>query len=142
MSDQKREVLKRFYAAFNSHDLAALDDLCSPDLVDHNPNANQPAGLPGLKVSLTRFRESFPNMKVENQLTVIEGDYAMVRSLCAGDHEGELLGVAPTGRHIEFEAVDNWRFEDGRLAEVWHIEDRFKFLFKLGLITLPTAATY
>ncbi|MCG8589495.1 MAG: ester cyclase [Proteobacteria bacterium] len=136
MSREHLDLIARFYAAFNRHDMDALDELVRPDIVDHNPGPGQPPGLPGLKKSLSDFRVAFPDMVVENQAIVCDGDLAMVRSRCRGTHEGDLLNLPPTGKSVDFDAIDNWRIEGGRLAEIWHVEEVAKLMAQIGAFSL------
>ena len=42
-----------------------------------------------------------------------------------GTHRGEFLGVAPTGREIQFETVDVMRVRNGKIAEHWGVANLF-----------------
>ena len=49
-----------------------------------------------------------------------------------GTHRGEFLGVAPTGRKIQFETVDVMRVRDGKIAEHWGVANLFSLMQQLG----------
>lgn len=140
-SGANRKLIDDFYVAFNANDLDGLDALVAPGLIDHHPGPGQPAGLPGLKKSLDDFHIAFPDIRVEPQCIVIDGDMAMVRSRCTGTNTGSLLGMAPTGRATDFNSIDNWRIENGLIVEVWHVEDVVKMLLQLRLMKLTPPAT-
>jgi predicted ester cyclase len=55
-----------------------------------------------------------------------------VRVLARGTHRGEILGVAATGKKVEFRAFDFHHLADGRIARSWHLEDFFSLLGQLG----------
>lgn len=132
--DNTRALLAAFYQAFNDHDLDRLDLVLAADIVDHHPGPGQTPGIVGLKDSLREFRAAFPDMEVVNQAVVIDGDLAMVRSRCRGTHLGELRGLPPSGATVDFTAIDNWRIRDGRLVEVWHVEDIVRMLVQIGVL--------
>jgi predicted ester cyclase len=49
-----------------------------------------------------------------------------------GTHLGEFLGVAPTGREIQFETVDVMRVRNGKIAEHWGGANLFSLMQQLG----------
>jgi hypothetical protein len=49
-----------------------------------------------------------------------------------GHHLGKFLGVAPTGRKIQFETVDVMRVRDGKIAEHWGVANLFSLMQQLG----------
>jgi CubicO group peptidase (beta-lactamase class C family) len=68
---------------------------------------------------------------------IAEGDTVVGRFTCSATHLGAWFGQAPTGRR--FERVDEvWilRFRDGRIVDVWSLEDTLDRLRQLGLTDL------
>jgi predicted ester cyclase len=51
-----------------------------------------------------------------------------------GTHQGDLLGVGPTGRSVEFSGVDIIRVEDGKVAEHWGAMDTMTLMQQIGAI--------
>jgi predicted ester cyclase len=80
------------------------------------------------------FRASFPDVSMETVQLVTEGDTVVGGFRCSGTHLGAWSGHEPTGRR--FERVDEvvfFRFEAGRIAERWGLEDTGSRLRQLGL---------
>lgn len=80
------------------------------------------------------FRASFPDVRMEVVQLVAEGDTVVGRFLCSGTHLGPWQGHEPTGQR--FERVDEvyfFRLEDGRIVEMWGLEDTASRLRQLGL---------
>ena len=46
--------------------------------------------------------------------------------------EGEFLGIAPTGRTIQFETVDAMRVTNGKITEHWGVANLFSLMQQLG----------
>jgi predicted ester cyclase len=40
-----------------------------------------------------------------------------------GTHLGEFLGAQPTGKRLQYRAVDLFRLEQGKIAETWPLPD-------------------
>jgi predicted ester cyclase len=80
------------------------------------------------------FRSAFPDFRMEIVDLIAEGDTVVGHFKCSGTHEGEWLGVAPTGRR--FEKVDEiyiFRVKDGKLSAAFGVEDNLTRMRQLGL---------
>lgn len=131
-------LMRRFYAAFNARKLDDLDDVMAADVVDHNPIPDQPAGLVGLKIALAGFFAAFSDIQIEVEQVLVDGNYVVVRQVARGVHDGDFLGIAATGKLVEIRSHDIGRVEDGRIVEVWHVEDLLNALFQIG--AFPTVS--
>lgn len=58
-------------------------------------------------------------MKIEVLDIFAENDMVATRILYDGVHVGTCMGIPATGKHISFEALENFRVEDGRIVESW-----------------------
>jgi predicted ester cyclase len=63
-----------------------------------------------------------------------EGDLVAARQTWAGTHDGDFMGVAPTGRHVEFTSTAVLRVEHGLIAEAWDQVDSLGLLTQLGAL--------
>lgn len=64
--------------------------------------------------------------------TVIEDDRVALRWTMTGTHEGTVYGIEPTGKQVEYSAIEINRFEGGKLAESWTQADIFGLIRQLG----------
>jgi predicted ester cyclase len=84
------------------------------------------------------FRGAFPDFTMEIVSLVAEGDTVVAHFKCSGTHEGEWLGVPPTGRR--FQGVDEiyiFEVRDGRLSSATGVEDNLTRIAQLGLVVRP-----
>ena len=51
-----------------------------------------------------------------------------------GTHEGEIMGIEPTGRRVEAPVMEFRRIEDGQIAEMWALVDTLGMLQQIGAI--------
>jgi predicted ester cyclase len=56
------------------------------------------------------------------------------RFTARGTQQGELLGVAPTGREVVLAGINIFRVKDGKLVERWGRTDDLGFLQQLGIV--------
>ena len=54
-----------------------------------------------------------------------------------GTHEGELLGIPPTGKPVEITGFDLFRIEGDRIAEMWQNWDTLGLMQQVGAIPAP-----
>ena len=128
-----RELVERLHAElFASGDLATLDRFFAPDVVSHNMPPGFPSGIAGVRRFFETFRAAFPDVTVRVDEVVAEGDRAAVATTIEGTHEGELLGLAPTGRRVAVTGIDLVRVRDGRIVEHRGLTDTVGLLRQLG----------
>ena len=66
---------------------------------------------------------------------VAEGDLLAARVTYRGTHRGPMLGAAPTGRVVTWDAMTFRRFDaQGRVVERWIIGDDLGLLHELDLV--------
>lgn len=125
-------AVRRFYEALTTGDLALVDLALAPGWTAEPP-LRTGAGPQGWKDSIGHLRRVFGDLHVTVEEIVVAGDRVAVRSVNRGVHTGELLGVAGTGRPVEFRAFDMHRLEGGRIVATWHLEDYFAIAAQIGL---------
>ncbi|GAB3803170.1 ester cyclase [Humibacter antri] len=129
-------VARRFYDALGTGDLSLVDVTLGAQW-ESIPALRTGGGPDGWKASISHLRGVFTGLTVTIDDVVASGDLVAVRTTNRGTHAGELLGVAATGKLIEFRASDVHRFEDGLIVQTWHLEDYFGIALQLGLSFAP-----
>jgi steroid delta-isomerase-like uncharacterized protein len=115
---EPRELVRRLHAALlDARDPAVVDDFFATDFVSHNNPPGFPPGVDGVKLFFATFRDAFPDVSVQIDEIVADGDRVAVATTFTGTHEGELMGVAPPGRRVSVTGIDIVRVADGRIAE-------------------------
>ena len=114
-------------------DPTLIPELYSPDIIDHNPLPGQTPGHEGLREAIRIFSAAFPDIEMTLHGVLADGDHAVDFWTFRGTHLGEFNGLAPTGRRVEFNGIDVVKVRDGRIAELWHVEDMARMLDQLGV---------
>ena len=136
-TEENKSVVRRWFQAFNDHDLAAEEASRSPDFAAHVPGAPAPLDGASWKSFIAAFFAGFPDFQLELQDLLAEGDRVAARWTFRGTHEGEFLGVAPTGKRVSMSAVEVNRVADGKVTEHWVVLDQLGLLQQLGAIPAP-----
>jgi steroid delta-isomerase-like uncharacterized protein len=117
--------------------LHVIDELISPDFVDHSAWPGIPATREGVKQIFGMFHAALADLQVIIHDQIAEDDRVVTRKTLRGTHQGALLGVPPTGNVIRIEVIDILRVQDGQITDHWNLVDQHGLLQQLGLV--PTA---
>jgi steroid delta-isomerase-like uncharacterized protein len=139
MSDAENKTIARRFNedVWGRGDQAALEELLDPDFVDHDALPGQPPGREGHKQILAAFRSAFPDLNVTTEDIVAEGDKVVSRWTARGTHQGELLGIAPTGNGVTIKGIDVLRVAEGRIVERWAQFNDLEMMQQLGVVPPP-----
>ena len=114
--EENKELVRRFYReAIVERDSGACERLLSADFV-HNGEAR---GRAGQRQAVDYFLAAFPDLGHEIILILAEDDLVAAHQRWRGTQGGEFLGVAATGRSVEFTSTAILRVRDGLIAEAW-----------------------
>jgi steroid delta-isomerase-like uncharacterized protein len=143
MSEENKAVVRRFIEeVWNNGNLDAIDELISEDHVDHDPGREgTPGGREGMRAFVQMYRTAYPDTHIEFGEMVAEGDLVAGNWTATGTHQGELMGIAPTGRSIKVTGMGMDRVRDGQIVESWANYDSLGMLAQLGAIPAPSGAT-
>ena len=134
-TEMSRAVVDRWFdEVLSGHDLAALAEVVSPNILVHPTAMPCEAGYyakSGVEQWLGEQWSAFPDLTVVDDFTVASGDIVAVRWHARGTSQGDFLGVAPTGRSLDYTGLSMYRIEDGRIAEIWETRNTLGILHQL-----------
>lgn len=137
MSEAHETVMRRFAEEIVSNgDFSVLDELVHPAYVFRSPG-QEVHGPEGLRGVIGAYRAAFPDLKMTVDDLVAAGDKAVVSFTLTGTHEGELMGIAATGKPARVSGMVLSRFEHGRIVEEWEVLDQLTMLQQLGVVSVP-----
>ena len=140
MADAK-EIVRRLTEEPWTGNVAVIDELASPDYIGHDPTEPEPIrGPAGLKTSLEKYKTGFSDARVTVDDQIAEGDRVATRWTGRGTHDGEIVGVAPTGKEVTVSGLTISRVENGLVVEEQTEWDALGMLVQLGAVPAPTTA--
>jgi predicted ester cyclase len=127
-----RAVALRVYQLFDRGDVAGLDDIVAPDMVDHNPVPGAGSGIEGLRLLVAAVRDGFTGTRhnVVYQGETSDG-WTVSQWRMTGTHTGDWFGTPATGRQVSFAGIDLMRVTDGRIVELRHVEELLQLHLQL-----------
>ena len=121
-TDPKR-VVAGLYAAISVHNFDTMGRFLANDFVDHNPNPGQAPGGNGAMHAIDEMYKAFPDLKMQVQQVVAEGDWVAARVFVVGTHKGTWMGIAATGKPFRVGGIDMLKVKNGQVVERWGFFD-------------------
>ena len=128
-------TLRRFFDRLSAGDVDGFGEMLADDFVEHE----ETPGLAPTKEGVLEFfrmqRAAFPDLRLDPEDVLPSGDKVVARSRMTGTHEGELMGMPPTGKRVDVQLIDIIRFGDDGLAhEHWGVFDMMAMMQQLGAV--------
>jgi len=137
MSETHKPIIRRFIEeAINKGNFSVLDEVIHPDYTYRSPD-QELQGIESLKGLFTAYRVAFPNLNMQIDDLIIDGDKTVTCFTLTGLHDGDLMGIAATGKQVKVNGMILSRFEDDKIIEEWEILDQFTMFQQLGIVSLP-----
>jgi steroid delta-isomerase-like uncharacterized protein len=137
-TEENKALVRRFVDEVQSGgNIDAIDELCSPEFVNHSAPPGMPSNCEGVKQVTAMFRRAFPDSYFTVEEMVAEGDKVATRKSFRGTHQGEFMGIPPTGRQVSIGLIDIVRINDRQVVEHWSMGDNLGMLQQLGVIPEP-----
>ncbi len=134
---QNKEIVRRFFEAFEANDQATLNQVTAPDLVAHLPGAPGPQNREGMLHGISAFSKAFSDRNLTIHDLIAEGDRVSARTSMTATHTGDYFGQAATGKHIVIKALTIEHIQDDMIVERWFNYDRMDLMQQLGLVPPP-----
>jgi steroid delta-isomerase-like uncharacterized protein len=136
--EQNKKMLQRFVEeVLNQGNLDVMDELFAADGVTHALPPGIPPNREGYRMFLRTLRVAFPDLHVQIEDMVAEGDKVVNRATGSGTMQGEFLGMPPTGQQATWPEIHIWRFAGDQIVEQWGQVDMLGLLQQLGAIPTP-----
>lgn len=134
-----RWVMQRMLEGFAAGDTSVVDQLCAPDLVEHQFGmaGTGPEAIDHVKAAIRDLHVVVPDLSISIEDAVEAGDTIWVRARSRGTATGPFFGP-PSGRPVDVSVIDVARIADGRIVEHWGVPDRFAMLAQTGVLTRLT----
>lgn len=130
-SEANKAAVRDCFENASKGNFDALPSIVTADYVAHPDEVRGPDGLAEM---VRGYRDALAglNVTVEHQFT--EGDYVATRCTIRGRHDGELMGVPPTGRDVAFTSLTISHCRDGKIAEEWELIDAVGVMRQIGAL--------
>jgi len=118
--DENKTVVRNWVAARNRNDLEAALACWTEDTHGFLTQAFQ------------QFTAAFPDIHIEINKLVAEGDQVVARCTLTGTHRAAWRGIPATGNLVEWYGIDLYTISNGRIAALDRAADNLAWLQQLG----------
>ena len=135
-AESNKLAMKRFMTCINTNDKALAEELIDSTTEFTTPVSEKPLyGGKGYLSVVDLMRKSFSDIRWELVDMAAEADKVAVSWICSGTHDGEFMGLAPTGKKFSFSVMNFYYFNaDGKIINDVAAQGLFGLLSALGLI--------
>jgi steroid delta-isomerase-like uncharacterized protein len=138
VEEQNKELVKHEFELWDKGDFDALEEVLAPEHVTYSPSANlKPLFLKDSKELGRMIFKAFPDSSFTVKEILASGDRVVTRWIYRGTHEGEFMGIPPTGNKVEFGGITIARIENGKNVETWEDYDMLGWMQQLGMELKP-----
>jgi steroid delta-isomerase-like uncharacterized protein len=126
---------RRAYELISSGDIDGFGDLMADDFVEHEEMPGFAPTKQGVLDMFRMYRAAFPDLRMEADEVLVSGNKTVTRVTATGTHQGEWMGMPPTGKSVAVQLIDIMQFDDaGTVREHWGIVDMLSMMQQLGVI--------
>jgi steroid delta-isomerase-like uncharacterized protein len=131
---ESRRLIERYYnELWNQWNFGLAEELLSPQVKFHGSVGIRVEGIPGFHDYMRLIRAAFPDFHNTIEELIAEGERVAARLTYRGTHRGEIFGVAPTGRTIEYDGLALFHIQYGRIASGHVLGNIVRLLAQLGI---------
>ncbi|MGO4953345.1 ester cyclase [Paenibacillus sp. DRB1-1] len=133
--ETNKQQMHRFTEFINTASVKLAEELIAPDAIFYVP-AREDAmkGPDGYLAIIQMMRTGFPDIQWTLKEMVAEGDKVAARFIMRGTHQGSFFGFPPTGKTIEVQAMNFYRFSGGQIVEEYGQPDMLGLLQQIGAV--------
>lgn len=132
MSAANKALIQRYVEAWNTGNLALIDELLSPNVSCRFYGLAEVNGLEAFKQMAPAFGASFSDSWFTIETIIAEDDLVAIHYQWRGTHRGEYLGMAATGKEVTETGTRFYRIKSGKIVEMWGDENVLGLLQQLG----------
>ena len=135
--EDNKQLIRDYFKAFLAKDVGWFREHIEPGFRRHDPGLPfEVVGPEGVERLADFLLPAIPDMRIDLDDVVAEGDKVVVRLTLRGTHRGDLAGIAPTGRAIEVGVMDLFHLRGGKMSEHWALFDNLGMLRQLGVTAI------
>jgi len=117
-------LVAEFYARiWNARDLAAVDELLTPDFAFRGSLGDELRGRAAFAGYAGALLAALADYRCDIEECVAEGERAFAKMLFSGRHVGVLRGRPATGRRVAWSGAALFTLRDERIAGLWVVGD-------------------
>ncbi len=135
VEEENKAVVRRYYEEFvNLGNLAVADEIIASECPLYVGSALVGTGPEAFKQFRARMYTGFPDLRFTIEDLVDQGEKVADRVSVRGTHQGEFMGMPPTGKRVESSAISLARIREGKIVERRGMPDMLGLMRQIGAV--------
>jgi steroid delta-isomerase-like uncharacterized protein len=141
MSEKDNQHLaEQAIAALNARDLDRYVKLLDQSYVGESELSQNPIhGPEAARQMMDNYFKAFPDLHLETEQILTNGDHIIVRTKMTGTHKGNFLGIAPTNKAIQSHSCHVIEVRNGKVIRSRAYADNARIFQQMGVLSIPKA---
>ncbi|EUC14471.1 ester cyclase [Paraburkholderia hospita] len=134
-AESNKLLMFRFLEFINTANEALADELIAADAIFHVPGRPDPlTGPRGYMEIIGMMRSGFPDIQWTLEEVIAEDDKIAARFIMRGTHQAPFFGVPASGKKIQVQAMNFYRYSSGKIVEERGQPDLLALLQQIGAV--------
>ncbi len=117
--EKNKALARRLLEAFVNRELDTIEELLAPTFTDRSLLPGQGSSREEYKRSVTEFHAALSFADVTFEYQIAEGDMVVTKFSARCIHQGEFLGVPPSGEKGTYSSIRIHRIVGGKVTDEW-----------------------
>jgi predicted ester cyclase len=134
--EENKAISRRSYEEiYHKRNIDIIDEFYDEKIIAHT-SMGEIKGLEAGKQLASRLLNAFEGLRFTVEDQIAEGAKVVNRGMITGNHTGEYMGIAPTGKAIRVSYIGIHVIANGKILEGWGFVDNLSLLQQIGAISL------
>ena len=126
-------LINQMFIAIDKIDLEKIKELVTADFKMTAPGITEPLGVDALVQLIPAHYKAFPDWKHNVEFLIAKENVVIAKVMQEGTHKTEFEGIPATNKQVLMAAVYEFTIIDGKIQELWVIEDYLGLYTQLGM---------
>lgn len=127
MIEEKKRIVKDiFEKGWNLQQFDDFSNFLADSIIFNFRGTRFSTNLEHLKELIAMWRTAFPDFHFQLEDIIAENKLVAVNLVFTGTHKGQWQDMPPSGNKILVEEMMFFRFEQGKIVEIWEVFDEFE----------------
>jgi steroid delta-isomerase-like uncharacterized protein len=136
LPDEMKALVRRRFESLDEGNFGILDEIFQPSYQLNVPGIPGPLSLDATKRLYQTMYQGFPDLKHNIVEQVAADDKVVTRWVATGTHSGNFMGVAPTGKRVEFAGINVYTIDHRLFAQSQVNWDLLSLFRQIGAATV------
>ena len=133
--DDNKLLVRGFYEKIvNTGNVDEIEKYIAPSYAEVFEGQKHAVGIEGAKEHIIGVRKTYPDLTIEIEQQIAEGEWVVSCITTEGTHKGYWLGMKPTGKPVIFTGVNVDRVVNGLIVEHGGAANMLGPLLEIGAI--------